>query len=82
MPADWPAGRLTGAVARPGIVVDVEWDAGHALVAARLSADRPTTIAVRWGTASVYIELAGDPVWVSADGDGRLVVLPGSAILE
>lgn len=82
IPADWPAGRLTGAVARPGIVVDVEWDAGHALVAARLSADRPTTIAVRWGTASVYIELAGDPVWVSADGDGRLVVLPGSAILE
>ncbi|SNT65805.1 alpha-L-fucosidase 2 [Asanoa hainanensis] len=68
VPPDWPAGRLRGLVARPGVVVDVSWDARQCLVSARLSATRAATVSVRWRDASVRLDLdAGGSVDLASD---------------
>ncbi|GIF71555.1 glycosyl hydrolase family 95 catalytic domain-containing protein [Asanoa siamensis] len=75
IPSDWPAGRLTGLVARPGVVVDVEWDSQGALVAARLSAAGPVTrVAVRWRDATQRVDLAAGSVRIVPASEGRLTV--------
>jgi alpha-L-fucosidase 2 len=78
IPADWPAGRLHGLVARPGVLVDVAWDDRHRLVAARLSAARDvarTTVEVRAGGSSVRVDLTNGAVRLALGADARLTVV-------
>ncbi|MFE9611945.1 glycoside hydrolase N-terminal domain-containing protein [Streptomyces sp. NPDC006012] len=78
LPSDWPAGRLRGVVARPGVVVDVAWDEERRLVEARLRrrADQVTAVRVSLGAASVAVDLALGPWTVRPGKDGRLLAVP------
>ncbi|GIF63433.1 hypothetical protein Ais01nite_14680 [Asanoa ishikariensis] len=76
VPTDWPAGRLHGLVARPGVVVDVEWDSRQRLVAARLSAARAVAVEARWQDSSVRVDLdAGGEVHLAPGADARSLVV-------
>jgi alpha-L-fucosidase 2 len=64
VPPDWPAGRVTGLVARPGISVDLSWEtrAGRVVPASiGLRARRPsgrTTVTVAFGARRTTVDLS------------------------
>ncbi|MGW5569218.1 glycosyl hydrolase family 95 catalytic domain-containing protein [Streptomyces tendae] len=78
LPADWPAGRLRGLVARPGVVVDLAWDDDRRLVEARLRgrSGRVGTVRVSLGEASVEVDLARGPWTVRPRPEGGLLAVP------
>ncbi|GGO63077.1 hypothetical protein GCM10010910_14750 [Microbacterium nanhaiense] len=65
LPSSMRTGSVRGLVARPGIVVDIEWSE-RKLLRARLRArpGRGGTVRVRWGSAiaAVDVETAGDAI--------------------
>ncbi len=77
LPSDWPAGRLRGLVARPGVVVDLAWDDERGLVEARLRGRTGRVGAVRvcLGDASVEVDLADGPWTVRPGAGGRLLAV-------
>jgi alpha-L-fucosidase 2 len=64
VPPDWPAGRVTGLVARPGVSVDLSWEtrAGRVVPASiGLRARRPsgrTTVTVAFGARRTTVDLS------------------------
>ncbi|WP_193783219.1 glycoside hydrolase N-terminal domain-containing protein [Streptomyces sp. E5N91] len=75
LPSDWPAGRLRGLVARPGVVVDLAWDDERRLIEARLRgrAGRVGAVRVSLGDASVEVDLARGPWTVRPGAGGQLL---------
>ncbi|WP_051777574.1 glycoside hydrolase family 95 protein [Streptomyces violaceorubidus] len=79
LPSDWPAGRLRGLVARPGVVVDLAWDDGRRLTGARLRGRGEGTgeVRVSWDGASVEVDLDRGPWTVRPGEGGTLLAVPG-----
>jgi hypothetical protein len=57
LPPAWPKGRVTGLLARGGIIADIEWDGG-ALRRVTLRAGRDARLRVRYQEREVAIHLA------------------------
>ncbi|MET9879004.1 glycoside hydrolase family 95 protein [Actinacidiphila glaucinigra] len=79
LPSDWPAGRMRGLVARPGVVVDLVWDGERRLVEARLRrrSDRAGVVRVSLGDTSVEVDLARGPWTVRPGTEGQLLAVAG-----
>ncbi|WOO83136.1 Alpha-L-fucosidase 2 [Vanrija pseudolonga] len=64
LPAAWPSGSVKGLVARPGVTVDLAWEAGK-LVEASLSAQSDAArrqLQVQYGSARASVDLGAGPV--------------------
>lgn len=81
LPSDWPAGRVRGLVARPGVVVDVAWDDDHRLVEARLRArsHRPGSVRVSAGGEVADVDLSRGAWTVTRAEGGGLSARPAEA---
>jgi alpha-L-fucosidase 2 len=62
LPPAWPSGSVRGLRARGGVSVDLAWDR-HALTAARLVADRDTTVLLRHDGVAERVELRAGQPW-------------------
>ena len=62
LPASWPSGSVRGLRARGGVSVDLAWDR-HTLIAARLVADRDTTVLLRHAGTTRRVDLRAGEAW-------------------
>ncbi|MDQ0373141.1 glycoside hydrolase family 95 protein [Cellulomonas humilata] len=62
LPASWPSGSVRGLRARGGVSVDLAWER-HTLTAARLVADRDTTVLLRHDDTTERLDLRAREAW-------------------
>ncbi len=67
LPPAWPTGSVTGLRTRQGLSVDLEWTEGK-LTRARLTASRPVSVPVAWGTERKKLSFeAGETQTIEAE---------------